>query len=99
MVVPLRRNQSDSSESKIGSRCGPADGTVTWPSACSLEPGPAAPFVAVPALPALGPSLPWMFWLPTGNCGPCGGGWTAPPKAGILLRPPAAAAGGSVSSR
>src|ERR1700730_16217265 len=31
-VFPLRRNQSDSSESKIGSRCsGPADGTVTWP--------------------------------------------------------------------
>jgi hypothetical protein len=29
MVAPLRRNQSDSSESKIGSRCGPADGTVT----------------------------------------------------------------------
>ena len=93
MVVPLRRNQSDSSESKIGSRCGPADGTVTWPSACSPGPGQ-APFVAVPALPALGPSLPWMFWLPTGNCGPCGG-WTAPPKAGILLGPPAA---GSVSS-
>jgi hypothetical protein len=29
MVAPLRRNQSDSSESKIGSRCGPTDGTVT----------------------------------------------------------------------
>jgi hypothetical protein len=55
MVVPLRRNQSDSSESKIGSRCGPAGGTVTWPSACSPGSGPAAPFVA---LPALGPSLP-----------------------------------------
>src|SRR5438094_3193398 len=97
MVVPLRRNQSDSSESKIGSRCSwPPGGTVTWPSAAS--PWPAAPF-AVP--PALGPSLPWRFWLPMGNCGSCGlggPGGTAPPTAGSLLGPPAAGVRGSVSS-
>jgi hypothetical protein len=59
MLVPLRRNQSDSSESKIGSRCSwPGGGTVTWLSAASPSPGPAVPFAAPPAL---GPSLPWMF--------------------------------------
>ena len=93
MVVPLRRNQSDSSESKIGSRCcWPDGGTVTWPSAASPSPG--VPFAAPPAL---GPSLPRMFWLPMGNFGPCGAcgpdgaqaaEGTAPPKAGSLLGPP-----------
>ena len=72
MDFPLRRNQSDSSESKIGSRCSrPPGGTVTWPSAASPPPGPAVPFAAPPAL---GPSLPWMFLLPTGDCGLCAGG-------------------------
>jgi hypothetical protein len=58
-VCPLRRNQSDSSESKIGSRwTWPGGGTVTWPSAGSPGPPDATPFATVAASAALGPSLP-----------------------------------------
>ena len=89
-VFPLRRNQSDSSESKIGSRCSwPAGGTVTWPSAAS--PGP-TPFVTLPVPSALGPSLPWTFGPLIGDCGGCG---PVPAKAGSLLGPPDAGVRGS----
>ena len=49
-------------------------------------PGPpaAVSFAAVAASATLGPSLPWMFWLPIGNCGACA---PSPVKAGILLGP------------
>src|SRR5271165_3253971 len=83
MVLPLRRNQSDSSESKIGSRWSGAagGGTITLPGSV-FGSRPSLPRTLVAAgPPALGPSPSWTFWMPIGD-------WeTFPPKAGSLLGP------------
>src|SRR5580693_2942479 len=79
-LLPLRRNQSDSSESKIGSRWSwvAGGGTVTVPESV-------APSVTWPPI-ALGPSPPRTSRLPIGGIlGACGG--TCPPNAGSLLGP------------
>src|SRR5580658_8715376 len=77
MLVPLRRNQSDSSESKIGSRWSwvAAGGMVTefGSAAAPSVPWPVGTvgiaFVAVVASDTLGPSPPRTFWPPIGDCG------------------------------